>query len=70
MSQLPIYTGGLWRCCISLIRNYAGPSPEGHEITCPDCGEPLRVRHGAWELAQPILPATAVNNVRLDGTVA
>lgn len=70
MSALPIYTAGLWRCCIDAIRSFAGMPDNGKEIACPVCGEKLRIRNGAWELVNPVPAITPLGNTRLANEAA
>jgi len=51
MSNLRIYTGGLMRCCILSIEEYAGPEEEDTTIPCNYHKEPKPtavIKDGAW----------------------
>lgn len=65
MSSLPIYSGGMKRCCIEEIRKSAVRSDEGTTLTCRTCQSPLRVRRGSWEFASDRIPAHDIHNYRL-----
>ena len=48
--DVPIRTGGLFRCCIQSAEKAGYPT--NHEITiisCEHCGDTIRWRDGAWE---------------------
>lgn len=48
---LPIHTGGLFRCCIDALAQYAadgGAEEEGTRVVCPHCGEGIVVAGGSW----------------------
>lgn len=69
MTSLPIWTAGLWRCCIVTIR-HTGGQPEGATVACAVCGEPLRVRNGAWESASFGERPSPMYNARIDSEAA
>jgi hypothetical protein len=69
MHHMPIWTGGMKRCCLETLRNVRTMHVEGDVIPCARCGVALRVRNSAWELAKDILPYQPVSNTRLDGAV-
>lgn len=49
MSVKPIYQGGLMRCCMKTIIEYAGPEDEGTVLPCRWCSSSAIVRGGHWE---------------------
>lgn len=48
MKRLPIYQGGLMRCCLDTLSRYSGPTDEGIIVKCEYCGETMIVRDQAW----------------------
>ena len=62
MKDSPIYTGGLFRCCIQAVENDPGPDEIGREIVTPCCKTRLRYetrREGlipAWRWVMELKP--------------
>lgn len=50
MTDLLIRQGGLMRCCIKSLLDYAPADPEENEgHNCNWCSNPMVFRDGAWE---------------------
>ena len=53
MTDQPIRTGGLMRCCIKTLVEREEPGTEGDVQACRWCTESSRFRDGAWEWISP-----------------